>query len=107
MDILGNRKPRNKVPFLMYDANAMSDSLARRAEMNLLTLQDETASVGAVNTGNNLDERRLPRSIFAEQSMYGMGLKCQGNALDCLYAWKGLLNACGRNAISLVMFRAS
>ena len=68
-DILRHTHQRQQVEFLIDNANAQIERLAR-GEMGIaLPLEDNLPTVGLIGPGENLHQRRFTRPIFAQQRM--------------------------------------
>ncbi len=64
-----DRETARQQPFLMDEMHTGCFDLARRVALETLAIDAQAASVGAVNAGQHLDQRRFARAVFANQPM--------------------------------------
>ena len=67
--VLGDCEFREEHELLVNDVNACTLRLARAGPRNLIAVQLDFALVRNIGAGNDLDERALPGSIFANECM--------------------------------------
>ncbi|MNE60525.1 hypothetical protein D3C80_1556740 [compost metagenome] len=65
--VFGNRQVFEKVHLLIDSADAQRLRLADIGGRNLATFQKDRTAVAVINAGQDLDQRRFARAVFAEQ----------------------------------------
>ena len=67
--VLGDRHLRQHRQFLMHDADAGAERVGRGERAIGLAVEGDFAVVGAIDAGEQVDQRRLARAVLAEQHM--------------------------------------
>ena len=91
-DVLAHREARNEVALLMDDADAGRDRIARTLEADGRAVEPQLALVGAIDAGDDLDQRRFAGAVLAEQRVDRAAAHRQRYVLQRLHAGEGLLN---------------
>ena len=69
-DVLGDGERLDEPEVLVHHADAGVESIPRRMEVHLLAVELDLALVRAVEPGEDVRERRLPRAVLAEQGVH-------------------------------------
>ncbi len=67
--VLGHSLYGNQHEVLVHHAHAGSDCIARRVEINALTMNPDCAFAGLVEPGENIHKRGFARAVLAQQRM--------------------------------------
>ncbi len=73
-DVLGDRQVGEERRLLVDDGDARVLRLGRGAEVDLLAAEQELSAIAPVDAGDDLDQRRLARTVLADQRVDGAGL---------------------------------
>ena len=69
-DVLGDGERLDEPEVLVHHADAGVEGIPRRMEVHLLAVELDLALVRAVEPGEDVRERRLPRAVLAEQGVH-------------------------------------
>ena len=78
-DVFGDAQLRKEQQLLIDDRDALGARFAGRTEMNDLVANPNFAGVGAMNSGHDLDQRRLAGAVLAEQRVHFAGAHIERN----------------------------
>ncbi len=74
----------------MNEMHACGFDLTRRETLERLAVNTQTAGIGTMNTGENLDQGRLARPVFTHQPVNRSGLDLKVYAIQRLGGAKAL-----------------
>ena len=66
-DVLADRETRNQIALLVDDTDPQSHGVAGAEQADRVAAHHEFALVGAIDAGDDLDERRLAGAVLAEE----------------------------------------
>jgi hypothetical protein len=89
-DVVGHAQPVDQVEFLVDGGDAGLHRGLRVGERHRLALPDDLAAVGPVRAREHLDERRLARTVLAEQAVHLAGGDLQLHAVEGAHAGERL-----------------
>src|SRR5436305_5536141 len=78
---------------LRDDRDPVPERVAGREVVDLVTLDPDSAVVGAMHPGEDLPERRLPRAVFADETVDRALCDLQVDPAQCLDAAEPLRDA--------------
>ncbi len=81
-DVLGHRHRRHQVQFLVDHGDAVFQRVERRLQLDLDTLELHAATVGMINAGEDLHQRRLARAVFAHQRVHAAPLQPERHVIE-------------------------
>jgi hypothetical protein len=89
-DVLREVEERDEREFLEDHRDAEPARIGRRRDLDRLSLVQELAAVGTVGAAENLDQRRLPGAILAEQHVHLAAADLEADVVQGPDAGKGL-----------------
>jgi hypothetical protein len=69
IEVLRDREGRHEIAFLMYDADPGSDRLLGIGERARLAANLDRTAIGAMHSGQDLDERGFARAVLADEGV--------------------------------------
>ena len=111
-DVLGHGERLDEPEVLMHHADPRVDGIARRVESHRLSVELDLALVRAIETGQDVRQRRLAGAVLAEERVHLAGRGLEGHAVvrddageplrDARHAHGGSRRGAGRTGASLV-----
>ncbi len=80
--VLGNRQVRKALQLLLHGRDASSQRVARGSERDRCSVQTDGSRVGRLDAAEQLDQRRLARSVLADEPQDLACLERQVDALE-------------------------
>ncbi len=91
-DVLPDREVAHQREFLVDDADAEILRRFRRGQGHFLTVEQDAAAIGVIDTGQAFHQRRLARAVFAHQGMDLAGVKVEIDRLQRVDTGKALVD---------------
>ena len=92
-DVLGHGEVGKKLGILVDGGDAVIARLDRVAKAHALAGEDDLALVGLLQSGDDLDERRLARAVLADQTVHGAGVDVETDLFERAHRAKRLADA--------------
>ncbi len=99
-DILGDREMRDEAEFLMHDGDAGLSRGGGRKRRYVAPRNLQAAGIRPEASGEDVDERRFPRTVLSHQRVDTPGMQFDGNAAQHRISKKCLGNVLCRESES-------
>ncbi len=89
-EVLGDAEPIDQPELLVHHADAGVERIPRRREADRLAVELDLPFVGAVETGEDVHQRRLSSAVFSEQGVHLAWGRLEVDMVVGEHAWKVL-----------------
>ncbi len=98
-DVLGDRQVGEQRWLLVDDRDPALGGVARAVEEDVLAVDRQRSAVGLMDAAEDLDQRRLPGAVLADERMGLAGVELQGHVLQGVHAGERLAGVRSATAI--------
>jgi hypothetical protein len=90
VEVVRGAEPRHKGQFLVNDGDPFLPGGSGVLNERFPAIDDNGAGIGLVSPAQDLQERRLPRSVFSDQRVDLSSMNVEGDVIESLNTGEGL-----------------